>query len=159
MYEPKSTNKRKNSKQISIFDFSTLCTKIPHDKLLGVYYKIVDSVFKGVTRDNIIISKQGCASQSSKKRGHHFVSTNPLLKEAIKLLLHNCFFSIGNIIKIQVIGIPMGSDSFDSDLHDFSQTSFQPAKKLTGLRCNVSLEKSMFEKSIIPFGLLMTCYP
>ena len=61
MYEQKSTKKRKNSKQVSIFDFSTLYTKIPHDKLLVVYYKIVDFVFKGVTRDNIIISKQGCA--------------------------------------------------------------------------------------------------
>ena len=33
-----------------------------------------------------------------------------LLKEAIKFLLHNCFFSIENIIMIQVIGIPMGHD-------------------------------------------------
>ena len=67
-------------------------------------------MFKGGTRDYIIINKQGCASWSSKKRGHHFVFTKPLLKEAIKLLLHNCFFTIGNFTMIQVIGIPMGSD-------------------------------------------------
>ena len=67
-------------------------------------------MFKGCTRDYIIINKQGCASWSSKKRGHHFVFTKPLLKEAIKFLLHNCFFSIGNIILIQVTGIPVGSD-------------------------------------------------
>ena len=46
-------------------------------------------------RDNMVINKQGCAS---------------LLKEAIKFLLHNCFSSIGNIIMIQAIRIPMGSD-------------------------------------------------
>ena len=99
----KKINKRKNAKQISTFHFSTLYTKIPHDKLLHVSYKIG-------TRDYIIINKQGCASWSSKERGHHFVFAKSLLKEAIKFLLHNCFFSIGNIAMIQVIGIPMGSD-------------------------------------------------
>ena len=106
----KKINKRKNAKQISTFDFSTLYTKIPHDKLLDILHKVVDFVFKRGTRDYIIINKQGCASWSSKKRGHHFVFTKSLLKEAIKFLLHNCFFSIGNITMIQVIGIPMGSD-------------------------------------------------
>ena len=105
----KKINKRKNAQQISTFDFSTLYTKIPHEKLLHVLYKVVAFVFKGGTRDYIIINKQGCASWSSKKRGHHFVFTKSLLKEAIKLLLHHCF-SNGNITMIQVIGIPMGSD-------------------------------------------------
>ena len=103
-------NKRKNAKQISTFDFSTLYTKIPHDKLLDILYKVVGFVFKAGTRDYIVINKQGCASWSSKKRGHHFVFTKSLLKEAIKFRLHNCFLSIGNIIMIQVIEIPMGSD-------------------------------------------------
>ena len=31
-------NKRKNAKQTSTFDFSTLYTKIPHDKLLDILY-------------------------------------------------------------------------------------------------------------------------
>ena len=56
------------------------------------------------------MNKQSCASWSSKERGHHFVFTKSLLKEEIKLLSHNCFFFIGNITMIQVIGIPMGSD-------------------------------------------------
>ena len=79
-------------------------------KLLDVLYKVVDFLFKGGTRDYKVVNKQGCASWSSKKRGDHFVFTKSLLKEAIKLLLHNCVFSIGNIIMIQVIGTPMGSD-------------------------------------------------
>ena len=40
-------NKRKNAKQMSTFDFSTRCTKIPPDKLLDILYKVVDFVFKG----------------------------------------------------------------------------------------------------------------
>ena len=95
---------------LSTFDFCTLYTKTPNDKLLDILYKILDFVFKGGTRDYIVINKQGCASCSSKKRGHHFVFTKSLLKEAINFLLHNWFFSIGNIIMIQVIWIPMGFD-------------------------------------------------
>ena len=67
-------NNRKNAKQISKLNFSTLYLKIPRNKLLNILYKIVDFVFKGCTRDYIAINMQGCASWSSKKRGHHFSS-------------------------------------------------------------------------------------
>ena len=66
-------------------------------------------MFKGGTGHDIVINKQGCASWSSKRRGHHFLFTKSLLKETIKFLLRNCFFSIGNIV-FQLIGIPMGSN-------------------------------------------------
>ena len=85
-------NKGKNAKQITTFYFSTLYTNIPYDKLLDILHKVIDFVFKEGTRDCIVINKKGCASWSSKKRGHHFVFTKSLLKEAIKFLLHNCFF-------------------------------------------------------------------
>ena len=44
-------SKIKNTKQIGTFDFSTLYTKIPHDKLFGILYEVVDFVFKGATSD------------------------------------------------------------------------------------------------------------
>ena len=103
-------SKRKNAKQISKFDISTLYAMLTHDKLRYILCKVVEFVFKGGTRDYIVLNKQGCESCSSKKRRHHFVFTKSLLKEAIQFLLHNCFFSIGNIVMIQVIGIPMESD-------------------------------------------------
>ena len=94
----KKINKRENAKQISTFNFSTLYTKITHDELLDILYKVVDIVSKGGTTDYIIINKQGCASWSSKKTGHHFVFIKSLLKEAITQAM------------TQGIGIPMGSD-------------------------------------------------
>ena len=97
-------NKRKKMQnKLSTFNFSTLYTKMPYDKLLHILYKVVDFVFKGGSRDYIIINKQGCASWSSEKRGPHFIFIKSLLKEAIKFLLQNCFFSTGNITMIQVI--------------------------------------------------------
>ena len=46
-------------------------------KVLNVF-KVVDLMFKGGTRDYTVINKQGRASWSSKKRGHHFVFTKSL---------------------------------------------------------------------------------
>ena len=57
----KQNQQKKNAKQISTFDFSTLYTKIPHNKLLDILYEVVDFVFKGGTRDYIIVNQQGCA--------------------------------------------------------------------------------------------------
>ena len=37
-------------------NFSTLYTNIPHDKLLDILYNVVDFVFKGGTRDYIVIT-------------------------------------------------------------------------------------------------------
>ena len=53
---------------------------------------------------------------------------------------------------IQVIGIQIRSDR-----EPFFANQLL-AHKLTELRPNVSLEQSMLEKSIIAFGILMTCY-
>ena len=72
-------NKRKNAKKINTLDFSMLYTEIPHGNLLDILYKVVDFVFKGSTSDYIVINKQGCASWSSEKRGHHFIFTKSLL--------------------------------------------------------------------------------
>ena len=67
--------------------------------LILIYYIVFcdykDFVFKGGTRDYIVINKQGCTSCSSKKRGYPFYIS---------------FFSIGNIIIIQRILILMKSD-------------------------------------------------
>ena len=51
---------RKSAKCLSSFDFSTFYTKIPHDKLIDVLYKIIDFVFKGGTRKKISINRRGC---------------------------------------------------------------------------------------------------
>ena len=54
---------------------------------------------------------------------------------------------------IRAIEIPMGSD-----LLPFFANLFLTQKEAGWVMHNVSLEQSMFKKSVIPFGLLMTCY-
>ena len=51
--------KRKAAKSVSTFDFSILCTKIPHGKLLHVLNEITDFAFKGGTRDHVAVYNSG----------------------------------------------------------------------------------------------------
>ena len=52
-------NARKKAKSISTFDFSTLYTKLPHDKLLNVLFKLIDFCFNGGGHKYVTISKYG----------------------------------------------------------------------------------------------------
>ena len=51
-------NAKKNARSISTFDFTTLFTKIPHDKLIEVLCKMVDSIFNSPIRKCIAIGKK-----------------------------------------------------------------------------------------------------
>ena len=101
---------RKSAKQVSTFDFSTLYTKIPHDKLIDVLNKMIDFSFSGGTRNRICVAN-GVAywvKGNCKIKGNFYTLTK--IKDTIKFLLDNCYFQVGSNIFRQKIGIPMGSD-------------------------------------------------
>ena len=114
-----------------------LYAHIPHDKLLDILYKLVDFVFNGGTRDYIVINKEGCASWSSKKRRYDFVFPKPLLKEAIKFLLHSCFFSIQ---------IPIGSNQ-----EPFFANLFLAHKEVDWVKAQCKLGTIIVQKINISF--------
>ena len=103
------TNEKGKAKSIATYDFSSLYTHIPHDKLIFALNEIVDFAFDGGTCDYISVTKSGAnfvKNQSTKKVCYTREST----KQAIAFIMENCFFTVGNRIYRQVIGIPMGSD-------------------------------------------------
>ena len=93
---------------MATFDFSTLYTKIPHGKLLDVM-KITDFCFQGGSHELLSLSKSR-ASWVAKNNRSGVKFTKSLFKEALDYLMNNCFFTFGNKIFRQTIGIPMGSD-------------------------------------------------
>ena len=105
----KKLNSRNGAKTINTFDFSTLYTKIPHEKLLEVLNELIDFCFKGGTHDLIAITSR-YARWTSKKKHLNVVFHKELIKEAINYLMHNCHFTFGKTLFKQIIGIPMGSD-------------------------------------------------
>ena len=101
-------NGKKSAKRISCFDFSTLYTNIPHDKLLEKLNNLVDFAFKGGNRNNICFNFNGSAYWGRKAKKKCF--TKRSLKVALDHLISNCYFTVGNIVMRQKIGIPMGID-------------------------------------------------
>ena len=101
-------NNTNNAKCISTFDFSTLYTKIPHDLLIIVLNEIIDLVFKGNMYTKIGFSEKSIywTNKGVGKR----VFSKDALKSAVKYLIKQCYFSVGNVIFLQTIGIPMGID-------------------------------------------------
>ena len=102
-------NKRGKAQCMTTFDFSTLYTKIPHDKLISVLNEITDTCFKGGDRELISVTNSG-ARWVTKPSAIGITFTKASFKDAIKYLMSNCFFTLGDVLFRQVIGIPMGSD-------------------------------------------------
>jgi len=103
-------NKRQNAKSISTFDFSTLYTKLPHDKLLKELSEVIDFVFECGKCNYIVISQHGTAYWSTKKPKSLIAFSKHSLKKAVKYLVQNSYFTVGNVMMCQAIGIPMGID-------------------------------------------------
>ena len=97
---------------MSTFDFSTLYTKIPHQKLIEVMNDITDFCFQGGSHELISfsLSSKSYARWVPNNSKAEIKFSKPMVKEALEYLMNNCFFTFGNKIFRQVIGIPMGSD-------------------------------------------------
>ena len=107
----RNLNKRRNAKSIMTFDFSTLYTKIPHDKLKEVLHELTDWCYKGCKRSKIVVDEYGATWNTKKHfKGKCIKFSVDDVKEAISYLLDNCYFTVGDQIFKQRIGIPMGSD-------------------------------------------------
>ena len=104
----KQINSRRKATRISTFDFSTLYTTIPHDLLIEVLTAIIELVFKGSIKNKIGFSIKS-VYWTSKGTDNRFFTKQSLI-ETVSFLIKNCFFTIGNLVFKQEIGIPMGID-------------------------------------------------
>ena len=101
-------NNRKAAKSVTTYDFSTLYTNIPHDKLIRTINSVIDFAFKGRTQEKISINSYGIANWCNSSK--YFVFDIKSLKKAVEYVIKNCYFAIGDQVFQQIIGIPMGSD-------------------------------------------------
>ena len=88
-------NERKAAKSMSTFDFSTLYTIIPHDKLLYVLNEITDFAFKGGTRN--YVHNSGAFWSRSKSKTERAYSLQEI-KSCQEFLINNSFFQVGSKI-------------------------------------------------------------
>ena len=105
----KQINRKKGAKSIATYDFSTLYTKLPHEKLVKELLKLIDFCFDGGNKKYIKINNWGKAYWSTKTKDSIGFTKNSL-KVAVKHLIENCYFTVGKTVLRQAIGIPMGID-------------------------------------------------
>ena len=102
-------NRKRRAKSIATYDFSTLYTKIPHDQLIARLSQVIDFAFDGGDKNCIRLSTSGIAFWGKKRKGKVGFS-KPGLKIAVRHLIENSYFIVGNVTMRQVIGILMGID-------------------------------------------------
>ena len=102
-------NKRSKTTSVSTFDFSTLYTKLPHNKLLMVLNSSIDFCFNGGESKYIIINNyEDCCVKNIKD--NVICLNKQQIKDAAAYPPFNCYFTVGPNIFSQIIRIPMGSD-------------------------------------------------
>ena len=107
-------NEKKNAKDISTYDFSTLYTKLQHFDLVRVLKHIIDFCQKGGGKKEDGNRKYISFSKSEafwcRKRSGKMCFSISELKALTDHLITELYFEVGNLIFRQSIGIPMGID-------------------------------------------------
>ena len=115
-------NKRRKATSVLTFDFSTLYTKLPHNKLLMVLNSFIDFCFDGGESKYITVNYG--APWVKNIKDNVICVNKQQIKDAVAYLLLNCYFTVDPKIFCQIIGIPMGSDSAPF-LPTYSHTSIK----------------------------------
>ena len=102
-------NLKNKAKSISTYDFSTLYTKIPHDKLLQSLQFFIDLVFNDKDRKYLSCTRSGAHWVTGVKGGGCRYSKDDVT-EALRFLIENSFFEVGGKLFRQKIGITIGLD-------------------------------------------------
>ena len=102
-------NKRRKATSVSIFNFSTLYTKVPHNELLIVLNTLTEFCFGGGEIRYITVNNYGAHWVKSIKDNVICLKKQER-KDAVAYLLFNFCFIVSPKIPCQIIGILMGSN-------------------------------------------------
>ena len=100
-------NEQSRALCVSTWDFSTLYTTIPHDKLKGRLKELIQFVFKASKRDFFCASIQKAFLSSTKYKGYMYIDPILFLR-FLDYLIDNIYVEFGKTLHKQTIGIPMG---------------------------------------------------
>ena len=95
---------------VTTWDFSTLYTRIPQEKLKHRIYELLEKTY-AVRRKGFIATDNYRTFWANEKKCNRYHFSCRDLCHAINLLIDNIFVRFGNKVFRQVIGIPMGASS------------------------------------------------
>lgn len=104
----KKANQRNDVHSVSTFDFQTLYTSIPHDKLKDMLSLVIKQAFR--SRNKKFISCNGYnASMCDQRKAGFCLSINQLI-ECVNFLIDQSYILYKGELYRQCIGIPMGTN-------------------------------------------------
>ena len=97
------------ARNIQTYDFSTLYTNLDHSDIKTALSSVIKLMFKHAKCKFISIYSNSFA-WVNKPRDTTFSFDENSLIEAVNFLIDNCYFTMGNQVFRQVIGVPIGVD-------------------------------------------------
>ena len=97
------------ARNIQTYDFSTLYTNLDHSDIKTALSSVIKLMFKHAKCKFISIYSKSFA-WVNKPRDTTFSFDENSLIEAVNFLIDNCYFTMGNQVFRQVIGVPIGVD-------------------------------------------------
>lgn len=102
-------NRRRNARNICTYDFTTLYTSIPHQKLKSKLSWVIKTAFKSSGKSFISVHKNGASWSDKPKKNTLHLDCNKVIR-LLRWLIDNIYVTFGDKCFRQVIGIPMGTD-------------------------------------------------
>ena len=98
-----------NGKSVKTYDFKTLYTSIPLDKLKDVLNKYIKTVFKVKGKRYIIVCGKSCYFSNRRDNNKITFTANGLI-EQVNYIIDNAYVEFNGQIYRQIVGIPMGTN-------------------------------------------------
>ena len=105
----KKNNEQNNVENIATYDFSTLYTNIPHDKLKTRMADVISKAYEGSGKTYISVYSTSASFVNKHKKDTKAYTKDQLI-EMMNYLIDNCYVTCGDSLFRQKIGIPMGTD-------------------------------------------------
>ena len=102
-----SINEQSKSTRVTTWDFSTLYTTIPHDKLKAKMKETLQFVFKASKKDFFCVNLRKAFLSTKEYKGYRCISPS-LATLFLDYLIDNIYVEFGHTLHKQTIGIPMG---------------------------------------------------
>ena len=91
-------SRKGKARSIATYDFSTLYTKIPHNKLIECLHFFIDKVFNKKDRRYLSVTGSGAHWVTGKYKGSGTVYDVDNVKGALQFLIDNSYFYVGSQI-------------------------------------------------------------
>ena len=102
-------NRKKDCNNIRTYDFSTLYTSIPHNKLKSQIALVIKQAFESSKKSFIsVYQNEARWTNAPRKKTLHLNCRE--ITNLMRWLIDNIYVSFGDCVFRQIIGIPMGTD-------------------------------------------------